>query len=107
MLELLPGRGAALAGGYEKSRILRVYIFEAFVLVANSCCKGLVAGYVVATMMAWQRELFSSVTVTLNFKVEYLAVIFIFAIGSSLLATYRALKNTLNQKISDLLSVYN
>jgi ABC-type lipoprotein release transport system permease subunit len=99
--------GVLMVLGYEKTRILRVYIYEAFVLVANSCCKGFVAGYIVATIMAWQRELFSSVTVTLDFKTSYLAVIFAFAVASSLLATYRALKDTLNKKISDLLSVYN
>lgn len=41
--------------GYEKSRIIRVYIYESLVLVLNSCLIGLVVGYIVAQMMGLQR----------------------------------------------------
>jgi ABC-type lipoprotein release transport system permease subunit len=57
--------GVLLVLGYEKNRIVRVYAYEAFVLVANSCIKGFIVGYIVATFMALQRELFSSVIVNL------------------------------------------
>jgi hypothetical protein len=81
-----------------------VFVCEAFVLVVNSCLKGFVAGYVVAAVMAWQRELFSSVTVSLTFKLEYLGVVLVAAVGSALLATYREMSHTLSRKISDLLT---
>lgn len=41
--------------GYEKSRIVKIYIYECFVLVVNSCLIGVAVGYFVAWMMGLQR----------------------------------------------------
>lgn len=93
--------------GYAKVNILKIYAYEAFVVVVNACCKGFAAGYIMAVVTAWQRELFSSVIVHLRFKGEFLGVIFVMAVVSSLLATYREVKQTVNKKMTNLLNGVN
>lgn len=51
--------------GYTKIRILRIYIYEAFVLVLNSCLIGVAVGTFVAWMMGLQRELFGDYPVNI------------------------------------------
>lgn len=41
--------------GYKKMRILRIYVYEAFVVVLNSCLIGVGVGTFVAWMMGLQR----------------------------------------------------
>jgi len=41
--------------GYDKSRITKIYIYETFVLVVNSCIIGIAVGWFVAWMMSLQR----------------------------------------------------
>lgn len=41
--------------GYNKSRIVRIFIYESFVLVLNSCLIGVAVGTFVAWMMGLQR----------------------------------------------------
>jgi ABC-type lipoprotein release transport system permease subunit len=60
--------GVLMVLGYEKGRIVKVYVYEAFVLVANSCLKGFAAGYVMAALMSLQWDLFSSSPVNINFR---------------------------------------
>jgi ABC-type antimicrobial peptide transport system permease subunit len=55
-----PEIGILMTLGYNKSRILRIYIFEAFVLVLSSCLIGIAVGFVVAWLMGSQRELFGN-----------------------------------------------
>lgn len=47
--------GILMILGYEKSRIIKIYIYECFVLVVNSCLIGVAVGYFVAWMMGLQR----------------------------------------------------
>jgi ABC-type lipoprotein release transport system permease subunit len=44
--------------GYSKSRIVRIFVYESFVLVLSSCLIGVGVGVFVAWMMGLQRELF-------------------------------------------------
>jgi len=57
--------GILMILGYEKSRIVRIYIYESFIIVLNSCLIGIAVGYFVAWMMGLQRELFSDLPVTI------------------------------------------
>ena len=51
--------------GYDKIRIVRIFIYEAFILVVNSCLIGIAVGWFVAWMMGLQRELFGDFPVSL------------------------------------------
>jgi len=75
--------------GYEKTRIIKIYIYECFVVVLNSCLIGIGVGYFVAWMMGLQRELFSDLPV--DIEINGLPVIVIAGIISSLLSTYKPL----------------
>lgn len=88
--------------GYEKSRIVRIYIYECFVLVINSCIIGIGVGYFVAWMMGLQRELFSDLPVSI--EVKGLPIIVIAAIASSILSTYKPLREIFNNTISQIMN---
>lgn len=57
--------GILLTLGYQKSRIVRIFIYESFVLVLNSCLIGIAVGTFVAWMMGLQRELFGDFPVSI------------------------------------------
>ena len=94
--------GILLTLGYEKSRITKIYVYETFILVVNSCLIGIAVGWFVAWMMGLQRELFTdfSVDITIN----GLHIIVIAAVLSSLLSTYQPLKQTLGKSISQVIN---
>lgn len=47
--------GILLTLGYEKNRIIKIFTYESFVLVLNSCLIGVAVGTFVAWMMGLQR----------------------------------------------------
>jgi ABC-type lipoprotein release transport system permease subunit len=94
--------GILMILGYEKSRIVRIYIYECFILVINSCVIGIGVGYFVAWMMGLQRELFSDLPVTI--EVKGLPIIVFAAIASSILSTYKPLKEIFNNTISQIMN---
>lgn len=94
--------GILMILGYEKARIVRIYIYECFVLVVNSCLIGVAVGYFVAWMMGLQRELFSDLPVEIN--VKGLPIIIIAAVVSSILSTYKPLKEIFSNTISQIMN---
>ncbi len=88
--------------GYEKSRIVKIYIYEGFVLVINSCLIGIGVGYFVAWMMGLQRELFSDLPVQI--QVKGLPIIVVAAIVSSVLSTFKPLKEIFDNTISQIMN---
>ena len=41
--------------GYNKSRIIRIFIYESFIVVLSSCMIGVVIGFTLAWLMGSQR----------------------------------------------------
>ena len=88
--------------GYAKPRIVRVYLYEGFVLVLNSCLIGVGVGYFVAWMMSLQREIFSDLPVEI--KVPGVPLIVLVALLSSLLATIKPLREIFSKSISQIMN---
>ncbi len=83
--------GILLMLGYEKERIYRIYIYESFVLIINSCAKGIACGYVIGVMITNQRELYSSTAVNIWFDIKFIIVIIVLALLSSLVTVSKCL----------------
>lgn len=88
--------------GYEKARIIRIYIYESFVVVINSCMIGLVVGYLVAQMMSLQREMFSELPISV--EIRGIPVLVLMAVVSSFLCTYKPLKEIFSLTVSQILN---
>jgi ABC-type lipoprotein release transport system permease subunit len=82
--------GILMILGYDKSRLVRIYVYECFIVVVNSCLIGIGVGFFVAWMMGLQRELFSDLPVEI--EVKGLWIIVVAAVVSSILATYKPLR---------------
>lgn len=94
--------GILLTLGYDKNRIIKIYIYETFVLVVNSCIIGIFVGWFVAWMMGLQRELFTDFDVII--EINGLHIIVIAAIFSSLVSTYQPLSKILSKSISQVIN---
>lgn len=86
--------------GYDKSRIVRIYIYEAFVLVVNSCLIGVAVGWFVAWMMGLQRELFGDFPVKVEIKGIW--IIGVAAVISSILSTVKPIRELFGQSINQI-----
>merc|ERR1712072_1229179 len=53
--------------GARASMLVRVYVYEAFVLVVSAACMGIAIGTACAWTFATQRSLFTSLPLTLQF----------------------------------------
>lgn len=93
--------GILLTLGYEKMRIAKIYIYEAFVLVMNSCLIGIMVGAFVAYMMSLQRELFGDYPIDIN--ISGIWIIAIAAIISSVLSTIQPAREILTKSISNIM----
>lgn len=71
-------------------------------LVTNSCLIGVAVGYFVAWMMGLQRELFSDLPVQI--EVKGLEIIVVAAIVSSILSTYKPLREIFSNTISQIMN---
>lgn len=76
--------GILLTLGYTKTRIVKIFIYESFVLVLNSCMIGVAVGTFVAWMMGMQRELFGDFPVSI--EIDGIWIIAVAAIVSSILS---------------------
>ena len=93
--------GILLALGYSKFRIIKVYIYEAFVLVTNSCLIGIAVGTFVAWMMGLQRELFGDYPI--NIEIDGIWIIAIVAVVSSIVSTLLPSIEILKKPINSIL----
>jgi len=75
--------GILRAMGLSKSPLVRIYIYEAFVLVFSSCILGIIIGTIVAYTMTLQRILFTQLPVPFIFPYLLLATVF----GASVLCS--------------------
>jgi ABC-type lipoprotein release transport system permease subunit len=88
--------------GYSKQRITRIYTYESFVLVLNSCLIGLLVGYLVAQMMGLQREIFSDLPI--DVEIRGVPLLFGMALLSSVVSTYQPLREIFGLTISQILN---
>ena len=88
--------------GYEKRRVMRVYVYESLVVVLNSCVIGLVVGYLVAQLMSLQREIFSELPIEV--EIRGVPVLLGMALLSSVLSTYKPLKEVFGLTVSQILN---
>lgn len=92
--------GILLTLGYSKFRIVKIFIYESFVLVLNSCLIGIAVGTFVAWMMGLQRELFGDFPVTI--EVDGIWIIAVAAIVSSLLSIIKPITELFSQSINQI-----
>jgi ABC-type lipoprotein release transport system permease subunit len=92
--------GILLTLGYQKSRIVRIFIYESFVLVLNSCLIGVAVGTFVAWMMGLQRELFGDFPIKL--EIDGIWIIAIAAIISSLLSIIKPMTEIFRRSINQI-----
>ena len=86
--------------GYDKSRIVRIFIYEAFVLVVNSCLIGVAVGWFVAWMMGLQRELFGDFPVKV--EINGIWIIGVAAVLSSILSTVKPIREIFSKSINQI-----
>jgi ABC-type lipoprotein release transport system permease subunit len=92
--------GILLTLGYSKPRIARIFIYESFVLVLNSCLIGVAVGTFVAWMMGLQRELFGDFPVTIS--IDGIWIIAVAAIVSSILSIIKPISELFGQSINQI-----
>lgn len=88
--------GVLRALGLTTWHIVRVYVFEAFVLTMSASIMGVIIGTIIAWTMTAQRALFTESPASFNFPTMILAAVFIgatsLAIISALLPSWRLAK---------------
>jgi ABC-type antimicrobial peptide transport system permease subunit len=80
--------GILRAVGCKRHFIIRLYVYEAFVLVVASSFLGIMIGVVVGYTMVIQRALFTQLPIPFVFPYFYVAVVVFFAIIFALLAAF-------------------
>eukprot|EP00762_Andalucia_godoyi_P001611 ANDGO_00311.mRNA.1 hypothetical protein DICPUDRAFT_56279 len=80
--------GVLRAIGTKRHFVIRLYVYEAFVLVVAASFLGIMIGVVVSYTMVIQRALFTQLPIPFVFPYLYMAVVVFFAVIFALLAAF-------------------
>ncbi|EGG20920.1 DUF214 family protein [Cavenderia fasciculata] len=91
--------GVLRAIGIPKSWMVRIYIYESFVLVFSSSLLGVFIGSLVGWTMILQRVLFTQLPIPFIFPWVLLIVIFICSVIFSFISAFGPIRKVLNQQV--------
>jgi len=91
------------AMGLTRSKIIRIYMTEAFVLVLSSALFGVFIGIAVSWVMAIQRVLFTQIPIRISFPWKELLIVFAGAIISAIVSTYMPAKRIVKNQIAQII----
>ena len=89
--------------GARASMLVRVYVYEAFVLVVSAACMGIAIGTACAWTFATQRSLFTSLPLTLQFPYSTVIAVLLASIVCAAAASCGPAKRFASQPITQLL----
>eukprot|EP01132_Coremiostelium_polycephalum_P001224 gene1224-1547_t len=97
--------GILRAIGIPKSWMVRIYIFESFILVFTSSLLGVLIGSVVGWTMILQRVLFTQLPIPFVFPWMLLIIVFVCSIIFSFLSAFGPIKKVLNQPVINIMRI--
>ncbi|CDW85019.1 family protein [Stylonychia lemnae] len=93
------------AVGLKKSRVIFLYIYEAFILVVASSLLGTLVGTAIGWSMTIQFSMFQRMPLQFFFPWKQLLVVFLIAIFCAILSTYGPVRQLMKLKIANLLKL--
>eukprot|EP01130_Rhizamoeba_saxonica_P014410 TRINITY_DN6293_c0_g1_i1.p1 TRINITY_DN6293_c0_g1~~TRINITY_DN6293_c0_g1_i1.p1 ORF type:complete len:1033 (-),score=164.52 TRINITY_DN6293_c0_g1_i1:42-3140(-) len=99
--------GVMRAMGITKFRMIRVYIYEAFVLVLSSSLLGVMIGMSVGYTMTLQQILFTQLPLSLEIPYYLMITVFVMSIVFAILAAYSPIKRVTDLKIVQIFRLVN
>ncbi|EFA79184.1 DUF214 family protein [Heterostelium album PN500] len=97
--------GILRAIGIPKSWMVRIYIYESFVLVFSSSILGVIIGSLVGWTMILQRVLFTQLPIPFVFPWVLLIIIFICSILFSFISAFGPIRKVLNQQVVSIMRI--
>ena len=88
--------------GVTKLTILRIFIYEALVLVISCSICGFIIGVVVGNLMMLQQSLFTSSTFEVVIPIDQLKTMVFFSFACAIASTWNAANNLLKLSIPDI-----
>ncbi|KAF2072771.1 hypothetical protein CYY_005917 [Polysphondylium violaceum] len=97
--------GILRAVGIPKNWMVRIYIYESFILVLSSSLLGVFIGTVVGWTMILQRVLFTQLPIPFEFPWVLLIVIFICSLVFSFFSAFGPIRKVLNQPVVNIMRI--
>ncbi|EGC33767.1 hypothetical protein DICPUDRAFT_56279 [Dictyostelium purpureum] len=105
ILEQTKEIGVLRAVGIPKRWMIRIYVYESFVLVLSSSFLGVFIGTIVGWTMILQRVLFTQLPIPFEFPWQLLIVIFLCSMVFSFFSAFGPIRKVLNQPIVNIMRV--
>jgi len=97
--------GILRAIGIPKNWMIKIYIYESFILVLSSSLLGVFIGTVVGWTMILQRVLFTQLPIPFEFPWILLIVIFICSLVFSFFSAFGPIRKVLNQPVVNIMRI--
>eukprot|EP01133_Synstelium_polycarpum_P002551 gene2551-2924_t len=97
--------GVLRAIGIPRSWMIRIYIYESFVLVFASSLLGVIIGSIVGWTMILQRVLFTQLPIPFVFPWLLLLIIFVCSIVFSFISAFGPIRKVLNQEVVAIMRI--
>ncbi|KAM9977270.1 hypothetical protein ACTFIR_011129 [Dictyostelium discoideum] len=105
ILEQTKEIGVLCALGIPKSWMIRIYVYEAFVLVMASSMLGMFIGSTVGFTMILQRQLFTMLPIPMTLPWQLIIIVFICSMFFSFFSAFGPIRKVLNQPVVSIMRV--
>ncbi|KAN0000827.1 hypothetical protein ACTFIZ_001280 [Dictyostelium cf. discoideum] len=105
ILEQTKEIGVLCALGIPKSWMIRIYVYEAFVLVMASSMLGMFIGSTVGFTMILQRQLFTMLPIPMTLPWQLIIIVFICSMFFSFFSAFGPIRRVLNQPVVSIMRV--
>jgi ABC-type antimicrobial peptide transport system permease subunit len=92
--------------GFTRQVIMKLYIYEAFILVVASSFSGVMIGTIVGWSISFQRSMFINMPTPFVFPTREFVFIFSVSIVCAVISTYSPSKQLMAKSIPDIAKAY-
>lgn len=89
--------------GFIEARVVRIYVYEAFILVTSSSVLGIIIGTFLGWIMAKQQGMFIQLPFSFQFPYAYFLQIFAISIVCAFLSIYGPVKQLMKKSIPNIM----